>query len=59
VAERCKHPLCGDGRYGSRLKGSVALFSASLAFTHPVSGEAMAFEALPPREGFWQLFSLN
>ena len=54
-----KHPLCGDGRYGSRLKGSVALFSASLAFTHPVSGEAMAFEALPPREGFWQLFALD
>lgn len=52
-----RHPLCGDGRYGSRLKGPVALFSASLAFTHPVSGEEMHFDALPQAEGFWSLFN--
>ena len=53
-----RHPLCGDGRYGSRLKGPVALFSASLTFAHPVTGETMTFEALPPREGFWQAFTV-
>lgn len=51
-----QHPLAGDGRYGSRLKGSIALFSASLAFAHPVSGEPMAFEALPQPDDFWQYF---
>lgn len=51
-----KHPLCGDGRYGSRLKGPVALFSASLGFSHPVTGEPLHFEAIPPKEGFWALF---
>ncbi len=53
-----RHPLAGDGRYGSRLKGDIALFSAALRFDHPVTGERMIFEALPPQEGFWQHFSL-
>lgn len=52
-----KHPLAGDGRYGSRLKGPVALFSTALHFAHPVSGEALSFTAFPPQEGFWQSFA--
>ena len=49
-------PLAGDGRYGSRIKGAVALWSYRLRFTHPVTGEAMEFTAPPPQEGFWQYF---
>ncbi len=51
------HPLAGDGRYGSRCKGAVALFSAQLAFDHPVTGQRLQFAALPDRStGFWQVF---
>ena len=38
-----KHPLYGDGKYGSRFKGSIALQSAGLQFVHPVSGKVMKF----------------
>ena len=30
-----KHPLWGDGKYGSRFKGNIALQSARLQFLHP------------------------
>lgn len=45
-----RHPLWGDGKYGSRRKGTIALQSARLAFDHPVSGQPMEF-ALPIPEG--------
>lgn len=45
-----KHPLWGDGKYGSREKGAIALQSAHLQFCHPVSGAKMEF-ALPMPEG--------
>ena len=48
-----KHPLLGDGKYGSRVKGSIALQSCGLAFRHPVSGERMEFEAAIPEGDFW------
>lgn len=48
-----KHPLLGDGKYGSRVKGSIALQSCGLAFLHPVSGERMEFEAAIPEGDFW------
>ena len=38
-----KHPLWGDGKYGSRFKGDIALQSAGLQFLHPVTGEKMNF----------------
>ena len=59
-----RHALAGDPVYGGRLalpKGASdqlietlrsfrrqALHAAKLAFAHPVSGEAMSFEAAPP-----------
>ncbi len=44
-------PLAGDGKYGSRSRGPApALFSAGLRFPHPVTGEPMAFRALPDPE---------
>jgi len=36
-------PLYGDGKYGSRHKGEIALFSARLAFSHPKTKEALVF----------------
>ena len=40
-----KHPLLGDGKYGSRVKGDIALQCARIAFVHPESGERMEFTA--------------
>ena len=51
-----KHPLWGDGKYGSRVKGSIALQSCGLQFLHPESGEVLTF-ALPLPEGeAWKMF---
>lgn len=50
------HPLAGDGRYGSRLKGPLALWSAELTLTHPATRQALHFSAEPPAVGFWAAF---
>ena len=43
--------LLGDGKYGaSGDRCPIALFSARLAFPHPVSGREMVFEAQPEWE---------
>jgi len=42
-----KMPLWGDGKYGSRVKGELALFSCGLGFPHPKTGKTMTFEARP------------
>ena len=45
------HPLLGDELYGGRPALGLrrqALHAARLAFAHPASGQAMAFEAGPP-----------
>ena len=53
-------PLVGDGRYGSAIRGCpVALWSESLSFAHPASGEIMSFSALPPKIFPWTEFSLH
>ena len=51
-----KHPLWGDGKYGSRAKGAIALQSARLQFFHPVSGEKMEFALARPAGEPWNLF---
>ena len=43
-------PLWGDGKYGSRVKGQLALFSCALGFPHPKNGKPMTFEAKPQGE---------
>ena len=48
-----KHPLWGDGKYGSRFKGAIALQSAGLQFLHPVSGKQMKFALAPPEQEPW------
>ena len=40
-------PLWGDGKYGSRVKGELALFSCALGFPHPKTGQPMTFTAKP------------
>ena len=53
-----RHPLVGDAKYGSPRRGcGIALFSRSLGFQHPVTGEAMRFTAPPPDGCPWDLFN--
>jgi 23S rRNA pseudouridine1911/1915/1917 synthase len=47
------HPVLGDPRYGTRSKNApprMALHARRLAFAHPISGEALDFEAPLPAE---------
>jgi RluA family pseudouridine synthase len=47
------HPVLGDrqyGRAGLRMIGRQALHAAHLAFTHPATGERMAFEVPLPED---------
>ena len=53
-----KHPLWGDGKYGSRAKGAIALQSARLQFFHPVSGDEIELCFAPSRGGTVGLFYL-
>ena len=51
-----KHPLYGDGKYGSRFKGDIALQSAGLQFVHPETGTPMAFSLPLPAAAPWKEF---
>lgn len=53
-----KTPLCGDGKYGSRdNKCGIALFSHSIAFTHPFTKEKLCITAEPDFSAYpWMLF---
>ena len=51
-----KHPLYGDGKYGSRQKGSIALQSCGLRFVHPDTGKPMAFSLPLPAAAPWREF---
>ena len=49
-------PLWGDGKYGSRVKGDLALFSCGLGFPHPKTGKPMEFDAKPTGET-WKMIN--
>ncbi|MBE6919140.1 MAG: RluA family pseudouridine synthase [Ruminococcaceae bacterium] len=52
-------PLAGDRKYGVEDGfDTIALWSHRITFTHPETGEAMGFTALPPKEGAWEMFAL-
>lgn len=52
-----KHPLLGDGKYGSRSNcKDCSLWSAQLAFRVPGSGEAVAFTDMPPANRAFGVF---
>ena len=51
-------PLYGDRKYGlPDEEGTPALWSYSLRFPHPVTGETLCFSAPPPAAAPWTLFS--
>lgn len=50
-------PLWGDRKYGRPGdEGEIALWSSSLRFTHPATGEDMFFTSEPPAELPWTYF---
>ena len=51
-----KHPLVGDGKYGSRVKGDIGLFAGELKFAHPITGEQMEFKVCPESKEPWGIF---
>ena len=53
-----KHPLCGDGKYGSRdNRCTIALFSHKASFAHPETKEELCITALPDYNEYpWSLF---
>ncbi len=56
------HPVFGDMRYGGEkaVKGKLALWAYSLAFTHPVTGERLRFLCEPPvDERPWDRFDVS
>ena len=54
-----KLPLAGDARYGSRLRGGIALWAVSLCFPDPESGVERRFSEPPPGGRPWDLFGLH
>ncbi len=52
------HPLVGDRKYGTLTDGecNIALWSHSLSFTHPQSGERVHFQAASPSAWPWTDF---
>ncbi len=52
-----KHPLLGDGKYGSRVKlPSPTLWSYKLEFNHPKTGENLIFCENMPSDFPWDIF---
>ena len=49
-------PLFGDGKYGSRQKGNVALHCYTLSFPDPKSGEELHFAIQDRDEEPWRKF---
>ncbi len=55
-------PVYGDMRYGGEkaVKGRIALWAASLSFSHPVSKERLTFKVFPPVENApWKYFDIT
>lgn len=48
-------PLLGDKKYGSEAECDVALWSHTIEFCHPRTGEPMRFEAEPPEGTPWRM----
>lgn len=48
-----RHPLLGDGKYGSRVKGNICLQCARIVFAHPKTKKRMEFSVEAPAD--WAL----
>ncbi len=56
------HPLYGDQKYGAdrnRPGQQIALWSAGLAFAHPVTKQGLSFQSLPPRQFPWVTYDVE
>jgi len=52
-----KHPLAGDGKYGSSVKGiHTALWSFRYSFAHPITKKDVCISKMPPADGVWAAF---
>lgn len=55
-----KHPLVGDGKYGSKCnRCTPALWAWRLTFPHPQTGEWRRYDQKPPEQFPWNLFDEN
>ena len=53
------HPVCGDGKYGSRdNRCSCALWAHRCEFVHPVTGVTVEAVSCPPDKYPWNLFDI-
>lgn len=50
-------PILGDGKYGSRERHGVALWSYCLSFVHPITKKRLSYRAIPEMETPWNRFS--
>ncbi len=56
------HPLYGDQKYGADRNQpgqQIALWSAGLAFAHPVTKQGLTFQSLPPRQFPWVTYDMG
>ncbi len=51
--------LWGDGKYGAKDNDRIALYSHSIAFSHPKTGKRLFFSSFPEKEGIWKVFEQN
>ena len=51
-----KHPLAGDGKYGSRIKCGISLFASVLVYKDTGSGEEKVFFEEVPDQYPWDIF---
>ena len=49
--------ILGDGKYGSRERHGVALWSHRLSFVHPITKKRLSYSAIPEMETPWDQFS--
>lgn len=59
MAQGC--PVFGDAKYGGVIKKgfNLALWSYSLRFKHPVTGQIMVFKVFPPEGTPWKYFAVE
>lgn len=50
-------PILGDGKYGSRERHDIALWSYRLSFVHPITKKRLTYHAIPEMETPWAFFS--
>ena len=50
-------PILGDGKYGSRERHDIALWSYRLSFVHPITKKRLTYHAIPDMVAPWASFS--